>query len=176
MTVMRAPEDVGPCRYGHAVDAEQRRCQGCRKLLPLEHYRHPTGRLTARCQRCLAVARTNMRRSRERIGPAGVRAAHLWAKYRITAEQYDALRAAQDYRCKICGIREDDIAVVLSGRPRSDGRPAAEPFPLVVDHCHRRRRVRGLLCNHCNAMIGQARDRPEVLRAGADYLDATAPP
>ncbi|WP_203835247.1 endonuclease VII domain-containing protein [Winogradskya humida] len=108
---------------------------------------------------------------RARIGSARVRADNLWQKYRITPEQYDALRSAQGFRCRICGIHEDDITAVSRGRPRLDGKPAAEAFRLVVDHCHRSGQVRGLLCAHCNAMIGQARDRPDVLRAAAAYLD-----
>ena len=62
--------------------------------------------------------------------------------------------------------------MISTGRPRLDGSPPAPSVRLVVDHCHRSRQVRGLLCNRCNTMIGQARERPEVLRAGADYLEA----
>ncbi|WP_328473882.1 endonuclease VII domain-containing protein [Actinoplanes sp. NBC_00393] len=105
-------------------------------------------------------------------GPEAIRAANRWKKYRITPQQDDALCESQHYRCKICGIHENDIRSILTGRPRLDGEPTAEPVRLVVDHCHDSQRVRGLLCNSCNAMIGQARDRPEVLRAGADYLEA----
>lgn len=31
--------------------------------------------------------------------------------------------------------------------------------------------VRGLLCARCNAALGQVRDRSDVLRKLADYLD-----
>lgn len=41
--------------------------------------------------------------------PAENRRANLWAKYQVTPEQYDALRAEQGYRCGICGIREADV-------------------------------------------------------------------
>ncbi|BCY10334.1 hypothetical protein L3i22_054220 [Actinoplanes sp. L3-i22] len=137
----------------------------------MEQFRSRSGKLTARCGTCLGVVREQHRKWRARIGPEKIRAANLWKKYRITPEQYDALREAQDYRCKICGTHEDDITAVLSGRPRLDGQQTAEPARLVVDHCHSGRRVRGLLCNHCNAMIGQSRDQPAILRAGAAYLE-----
>lgn len=39
-----------------------------------------------------------------------------------------------------------------------------------VDHCHATGAVRGLLCHQCNMVLGMARDRPDVLRAGMDYL------
>jgi len=31
--------------------------------------------------------------------------------------------------------------------------------------------VRGLLCHACNVMLGAARDKPEILKLGAEYLD-----
>ncbi|WP_197686171.1 endonuclease domain-containing protein [Actinoplanes derwentensis] len=54
---------------------------------------------------------------------------------------------------------------------RLDGKPSAEPVRLVVDHCHQRQGIRGLLCVSCNSMLERARDRPEILRAGAAYLE-----
>lgn len=39
-----------------------------------------------------------------------------------------------------------------------------------VDHDHETGKIRGLLCNHCNVMIGWAKESPEVLEAAADYL------
>jgi hypothetical protein len=51
-----------------------------------------------------------------------------------------------------------------------DGRPTAEPFKLVVDHCHDLRRVRGLLCASCNSAIGHFRDSDATLRAALEYL------
>ncbi len=40
-----------------------------------------------------------------------------------------------------------------------------------VDHCHKTRTPRGILCQNCNLAIGQARDDPKLLRALADYLE-----
>jgi hypothetical protein len=156
---------------GSAPNGPERQCQSCRKWRPEALFRSRSGRLTARCADCLEYARNQNRVLRARLGSAGVRADNLWQKYRITPEQYDALRSAQDHRCKICGIHEDDITGVSRGRPRLDGKPPAESFRLVVDHCHRGGQVRGLLCARCNAMIGQAADRPDVLRSAAAYLE-----
>jgi hypothetical protein len=101
----------------------------------------------------------------------GARAENLRTKYGISVQEYDALRAAQGYRCAICRRHEDEIPAVRLGRPRLDGRPTAEPFKLVVDHCHDSRRVRGLLCTGCNSAIGHFRDDPAALRAALAYLD-----
>ncbi|MFJ5066549.1 endonuclease VII domain-containing protein [Kitasatospora sp. NPDC088556] len=75
------------------------------------------------------------------------------ATYGLTSEEYAALLAAQGGRCAIC----------QETRRRN----------LAVDHCHRTEAIRGLLCNRCNSQLlaRGARDRPEVLRRAADYLE-----
>ena len=41
-----------------------------------------------------------------------------------------------------------------------------------LDHKHDESKLfRGILCGNCNRMIGFAKDNPEVLRAGAEYLE-----
>lgn len=102
--------------------------------------------------------------------PAEIRRANLWAKYRITPEEYDALRAKQDYRCGICGINEADVNLSrVGGRPRRDGRPLLK-VPLAVDHDHKTVAIRGLLCPQCNAGLGAFGDDPNRLRAAIAYL------
>jgi len=86
---------------------------------------------------------------RERNNPRQARNVDLKAKYGITIEDYEAMFARQSGQCAICG-REDQ--------------------KLVVDHHHATGRVRSLLCHLCNAMIGCAREQPEILRRGAAYL------
>lgn len=73
----------------------------------------------------------------------------------LTADEYDALSERQGGRCAICGD-------VPKGR-------------LVVDHDHETGKVRGLLCNFCNAALGFFRDDPHRLIAAANYLQETEP-
>ena len=86
---------------------------------------------------------------------AASKAAHerrVRTTYGLGPGEYDKLFEAQDGKCAIC--RE----------PRSQR--------LSVDHCHTTNRVRGLLCRRCNGrLLTAARDRPEVLRNAADYLE-----
>lgn len=42
---------------------------------------------------------------------------------------------------------------------------------LVGDHDHDTGKPRGVLCRPCNLAIGNMRDRPDLLRAAADYLE-----
>lgn len=39
------------------------------------------------------------------------------------------------------------------------------------DHCHQTGRLRGVLCNNCNAALGYAKDSPDLLRQMANYLE-----
>lgn len=119
---------------------------------------------------CTNARRTELRKR----DPEQVRASNLWRLYRIRPDEYDAMRAAQDYRCVICGRHEDEIPVQPGGRPRKDGSSPTPPAKLVVDHCHARGSLRSLLCQPCNVMLGQAADDPARLRAGAAYLEQHA--
>jgi hypothetical protein len=76
---------------------------------------------------------------------------YLKNRYGITMEQYDAIRAEQDYRCAVCRRHEDELANDPSlGKNRR----------LEVDHCHKAGHVRGLLCNACNLALGRIGDDP----------------
>mgnify|MGYP002414081203 FL=1 len=39
-----------------------------------------------------------------------------------------------------------------------------------TDHCHKTKRVRGILCRPCNIMLGHIKDDVAVLKAAVDYL------
>jgi hypothetical protein len=89
----------------------------------------------------------------------GMRASDLKRRLGMTTEQYDAMLAAQDGTCAICGRPETMIHRV--GRvPR-----------LAVDHDHKTGVVRGLLCGNCNHGLGKFQDDPARLRAAADYIE-----
>jgi hypothetical protein len=79
-----------------------------------------------------------------------------WLKrqYGMTVADYEAIKAGQGGVCAICRM--------------------ASKKTLNVDHCHVTGEVRGLLCDACNKGCGHFRDRPELLRAAAAYLEAAA--
>ena len=90
---------------------------------------------------------------KKRKTPEENRRANLKSKYGITPEEFDAMLAAQNFRCAIC--RTDD--------PKHCGQ-------FVVDHCHTTGRIRGLLCQRCNWFVGQALDDTAYLLAAVAYL------
>ncbi|WP_338781759.1 endonuclease VII domain-containing protein [Streptomyces sp. DG1A-41] len=81
------------------------------------------------------------------------RNARIQATYGLSAEEYQRLFEAQGGRCAIC--------------------QETRKTNLAVDHCHKTEAVRGLLCARCNGQLlaRGARDRPDVLRRAADYLE-----
>ena len=85
---------------------------------------------------------------------------HYKRKYKITQEQYDQRVKDQDGVCAICGDPETHLNN-WTGKVR----------PLSVDHCHRTKRVRGLLCHKCNLGLGNFKDNPKNLREAANYLE-----
>jgi hypothetical protein len=87
------------------------------------------------------LARLNYKKNRER------RLARL---HKITVDQLLMLRKRAKGRCEICGRRS---------RKR-----------LHVDHCHKTKKVRGLLCNNCNIGIGMLNDCPKRIRSALRYL------
>lgn len=101
--------------------------------------------------------RAGQRRVYKSLHPDRVRDKSLRATFGITLERYNALHAAQDGKCAICGNPE---TIKRNGKVRW----------LAVDHCHASQKVRGLLCGICNPMIGYAKDNIEVLERAIGYL------
>lgn len=93
------------------------------------------------------------------VNPASHRKAHLKHRYGITAEQYDALFAAQGGVCAVCAKPPGENSAI----------PGHWKSKLAVDHCHDTGKVRGLLCNGCNAGVGHL-GTESVALAAARYL------
>jgi hypothetical protein len=70
--------------------------------------------------------------------------------YGLTEDTYNAMFDAQEGKCKIC---DKDIV-------------------LVVDHCHKTEKVRGLLCNSCNVGLGCFEDKVPLMIKAIEYLGA----
>ena len=77
----------------------------------------------------------------------------LKALYGLSQEEYAAMLIAQNGTCKICKTHENHLK-----------------RKLFVDHCHETGKVRGLLCQYCNTMLGNAKDNVLVLQSAINYL------
>jgi RNA polymerase subunit RPABC4/transcription elongation factor Spt4 len=71
---------------------------------------------------------------------------------------YEQLLEKQNYLCAICG------------KPETSKNSVGLVQQLSVDHDHRTGKIRGLLCCHCNHLLGSAKDDTQVLRKAIDYL------
>jgi hypothetical protein len=80
------------------------------------------------------------------------RRGHLKRKFGLTLEQYDSLLNAQNNLCAICKS------------------PNQASRDWHVDHCHTTGTVRGVLCHHCNLMLGYAKDQVPTLENAIIYL------
>lgn len=67
----------------------------------------------------------------------------------LTPEEIEVIRSQQDNKCAICG----------------------DENPTDLDHCHKTKKIRWLLCRHCNRGLGAFRDRPDLLRKAAYMLE-----
>lgn len=85
--------------------------------------------------------------------------------YGLTMETYNVMLRAQGGVCAMCGGVETYI-------PKN----ATTPKPLSVDHNHKTGQIRGLLCSHCNYVIGFCREDREILVKAIEYLDKHAAP
>lgn len=73
-------------------------------------------------------------------------------RYGIDRTTYFAMIEEQSNQCKLCS------------------KQGTETKPLVIDHCHRTGKVRGLLCNECNQALGLLKDQIETLKNAIEYL------
>jgi len=85
------------------------------------------------------------------------RANNLKRKYGLTLDEWERLFDAQGRVCAIC---KTDTA-------SRNGR-------WHTDHCHATNKVRSILCHDCNTGLGKFKDRPDMLRLAAEYLEKHA--
>lgn len=78
---------------------------------------------------------------------------HYKYRFGISIEEYEQLLASQNGCCALCGKLETE-----------------NKRRLAVDHCHATGKVRKLLCDRCNVLLGHAKDDIEILTKAISYL------
>ena len=109
-----------------------------------------------------SVARYNRKRRDGEAGALTQREWNLWHKYGLSLQDFENLLAAQGGACAIC-LRQ---FAAIEYRNKKTHKSVWH-----VDHDHTTGAVRGVLCFQCNSGLGKFRDNPEILRAGAAYLE-----
>ncbi len=87
-----------------------------------------------------------------------IQSAYLRRNYNIQVDQYEDMLRRQGHRCAVCQGEGFTMA-------------AHHKVKLVVDHCHKTGRVRGLLCHNCNRALGLMQDDVEALKRSVQYLE-----
>lgn len=136
-----------------ASSGPSKTCAKCKETKPVSSfYAHRTTSrrdgLQSYCKKCSNVSSYDSHKARN----TKVR----W-NFGLEPEEYEALLKEQNNVCAIC-LRPETVA--WRGKIKR----------LAVDHDERTGRVRGLLCTHCNTLLGKAQDNPETLLRAIEYL------
>jgi hypothetical protein len=142
-------------------------CSKCQKDKPLfDFYKDKTKKegITSYCKPCskekrkvryLTQTETELKDMRERYHKNKEQYRESWLKntYGLEPGQYNEMFNAQQGCCKICNTHQTQLK-----------------RKLFVDHCHETGAVRGLLCQPCNTLLGQAKDDITILQNAIAYL------
>lgn len=134
-----------------------KRCSRCRETKPVSDFFRQGDGYQAYCRPCKYEIQREWRKSKAGLAYNAVRRAsgehrrdHLKRRYKIDEAEYQRLFTVAGGMCEICKTPATGI--------------------LYVDHCHETNAIRGLLCQHCNTLLGFARDDLTVLGRAIRYL------
>lgn len=113
---------------------------------------HIADRFTSsrQCVECQNIRSTKYQQSEK--GRLAAKERHIKKSYRLTLQSIQSVTC-----CQICDVVLDDTR----GK-----------FGRCVDHDHRTKEIRGVLCNNCNRALGMMQDDPERFLKAAQYLKA----
>ena len=127
-------------------------CSGCKENKELEQFHNSKrGKYGVHhyCKICHSIYRKNS------YDYTKSRAKGVFRRYNLNIHQLEELYISQNKKCKICN---DEYSTV------------SKYGGLVIDHCHKTGKVRGLLCTKCNALLGMCNDDVEILKLAILYL------
>ena len=126
-------------------------CDTCNEVKPLtEFHKNPTGKdgHFRYCKPC------HRKKANQWIkdNPEQTKNTILLRKYGITAQIFDKMLEDQCGRCAICGTHFESSKATH------------------IDHCHITGKVRSILCNHCNLVLGHAKESVQILENAVKSL------
>lgn len=184
------------------IDLMSKRCIACGEVKPIDcFHRHKGMRdgLLNKCKPCVCAYVSKWAAAHRDQLNAGQRISSKTPERRATRKAYedrnkehlrakrvvdnrrsrlrafgldeDSLVAMFDSQMGLCQICERQLdANMLGDTPRIRNNVTTP----CVDHDHATGAIRGILCGHCNRMLGMAGDQPAVLREAAAYLERAA--
>lgn len=137
-----------------AVPATLKTCCRCKSEKPLTAFGKRREGLTGACKECLNAFYRSRYAGLNKVARRG------WniRKYGVTPEIVEQIFESQGRCCAIC---------------KGDS-PGFKKKTWSVDHNHVTNQVRGILCHHCNVMLGYSKDSVETHKAAIAYLNQYA--
>lgn len=131
---------------------EMKKCLRCQHILPLSEFHKNAARYDGRQQECKECGK---RRKAQEYGTQAGKARCLTHqrkyKYGLTADQVSEMFRRQNGSCALCKKEFGDLRI-------------------HIDHDHATGRVRGILHQNCNLLLGHAKDNIETLEMAISYL------
>lgn len=143
------------CKAERAYLRRDRRCHRCGA------HKFQDGETKTNRWFCANCERLCTRCDRPRTTNSSHCAFHRWEgqlrRYKISGEEWVALFEAQGRRCACCGTND-------AGRSKSCSKDPTWDNPWCTDHDHESGKVRGILCQRCNKLLGQLGDSLRSIR------------
>ena len=138
-----------------------KRCSSCDTEKSLDAFANRARSKDGKQAYCKACNNVRKKKYLERLRTSGaLKYRRTLQKYGVDADSYLALLRSQDHSCGIC-----KEPLVMQGQAAKSA---------CVDHCHTTKKVRGLLCFHCNRALGLFKDSVPALQSVIDYLRNTS--
>jgi hypothetical protein len=128
----------------------------CGVTKPVSEFYKSNGWVRGRCKECMSFLSRQWHRDNPGRSVSQKRRHLLKVHYGITVADYDRMLREQGGVCAICGKAP-------TANHSRDKR-------LTIDHCHKSKLVRGLLCHNCNRALGLLGDDPIILRKAISHL------
>jgi arginine decarboxylase-like protein len=142
-----------PRRYidKYAARVVIKQCSKCKEFKDLGSFKATAKsaiQVHSQCKKCQNETRNIVRNRNPELTRQKDYEAHLKYNYGLTSLERKALAEKQKNSCAIC----------------------KKIKRLVIDHDHKTDKIRGLLCNDCNLLLGHAKDAIHVLQEAIRYI------
>jgi len=142
------------------ITAEGKRCSKCELRKPIKDFTTDRSNPDGKSHRCRDCTRKDHRTWRS-INAVELRKKHTrlhrLKRFGITAEAFESILIAQDYKCPIC---LNDLVMGTIGNGKN----------ACIDHDHESGAVRGVLCATCNRALGLLKDEKSFVERAVQYL------
>lgn len=142
--------------------ATHKMCGGCEKWKPFEEfYKKPryyekygdtAGGFSHKCRECTKEDRAQYVKEKPEKCKLADKNAYLKRSYGIDLAQYNQMFTDQKGCCLGCERHQTELNRTL-----------------CVDHCHATGKVRGLLCQECNRVLGMVQENVKTLKNLINY-------